>query len=315
MTVRPTGKLTVTLSHALAFARHGHAVFPAWWPRERDGRLICACRKGGDCTSKAKHPYGPLAPNGLLSATTDPGLIRQWFTEVPHANLGVVTDRLVVVDVDPRHGGDESFRALEAEHGEMPTTWRVLTGGGGEHIIFACPDGVEISNVVAEQMDNPPLGRGVDVRARHGYIVAPPSRHISGRLYAWSVDHHPADVPLATAPDWLIARLTARTTTAPANGQNGATVEPIASDVWARLTREPVTEYQDKAAIKIAGHFFRHSCDYQLVLGMLHAWNSAWCKPPLGYHELERIVGRIANREAARIERELGLGLDGRDQL
>ncbi len=59
------------------------------------------------------------------------------------------------------------------------------------------------------------------------------------------------------------------------------------------------------AAAKIAGHFFRHSCDYQLVLGMLHAWNSAWCKPPLGYHELERTVGRIAAREAERIEREI----------
>ena len=58
------------------------------------------------------------------------------------------------------------------------------------------------------------------------------------------------------------------------------------------------------AAARIAGHFFGHSCDYALVLGMLHVWNSAWCKPPLGYHELERIVGRIAAREAARIERE-----------
>ena len=56
---------------------------------------------------------------------------------------------------------------------------------------------------------------------------------------------------------------------------------------------------------RIAGHLFRHSCDYQLVLGMLHAWNSAWCKPPLGYRELNRIIDRIANREAARIEGEL----------
>jgi hypothetical protein len=38
---------------------------------------------------------------------------------------------------------------------------------------------------------------------------------------------------------------------------------------------------------------------------MLHAWNTAWCKPPLGYQELNRIVGRVANLEAARIEREL----------
>ena len=98
--------------------------------------------------------------------------------------------------------------------------------------------------------------------------------------------------------------MTARATTASANGQNGAPTEPIPSDIWTQLTRQPVTEYQDMAAARIAGHFFGHSCDYALVLGMLHVWNSAWCKPPLGYHELERIVGRIAAREAARIERE-----------
>jgi hypothetical protein len=38
---------------------------------------------------------------------------------------------------------------------------------------------------------------------------------------------------------------------------------------------------------------------------MLQAWNSAWCKPPLGYYELQRIVDRIAGREADRIGREL----------
>jgi hypothetical protein len=75
--------------------------------------------------------------------------------------------------------------------------------------------------------------------------------------------------------------------------------------VWAKLRQQPVSEYRDMAVAKIAGHFFRHSCDYALVLGMLHAWNSAWCKPPLGYHELKRIVDRIADREAARIEQEL----------
>jgi hypothetical protein len=38
---------------------------------------------------------------------------------------------------------------------------------------------------------------------------------------------------------------------------------------------------------------------------MLHAWNSAWCQPPIPYHELERIVGRIAVREARRIQKGL----------
>ena len=188
------------LPTALAFARHGHPVFPINWPVKHEGRLRCSCgsdRRGRPCTSAAKHPYGKLAPKGLLSATTESGIIKGWFGyQAPEANLGVTTDRLVVIDVDPRHGGDESFRALEREHGPFPPTWRVLTGGGGEHLLFAVPDSIEISNVVAEQMSEPPLGCGIDIRARGGYIVAPPSRHISGRTYAWSVDHHPQDVAL-----------------------------------------------------------------------------------------------------------------------
>jgi hypothetical protein len=298
--------VSVVLATALAFARRGHAVFPVNWPVERNGKLVCSCggdARGRPCGSAAKHPYGRLAPNGLLSATADTTIIKGWFgDQAPQANLGVDTTELVVVDVDPRHGGDKSLQTLEREHGSLPLTWRALTGGNGEHIIYTAPEGVEVSSFGAGSMSDPPLGTGIDVRARGGYIVAPPSRHISGRPYAWSVNHHPQDVPLAPAPDWLIARLTTRTTTP---SPRGSPAEPLASDVWSLLTSQPIMEYRDMAAARIAGHLFRHSCDYTLALGLLHAWNSAWCNPPLGYYELARIADRIADKEAQRIEREL----------
>src|SRR5262249_40479283 len=294
------------LATALAFARRGHAVLPVHYPVEHNGQIACSC--GRLCgKNAAKHPIARYARNGLRSATTESGIVKLWWgLRVPEANLGVATDRLVVIDVDPRPGGDESFAVLDRQH-EIPPTWRSLTGGGGEHIIFAAPDSVEISNVVAENMENPPLGPGIDIRARGGYIVAPPSRHISGGAYIWSVDHHPQDVPLAPAPEWLITRLTARTTPA-ASPPHGGPIGPLPSDVWTELTRQPITEYRDMAAARIVGHLFRHNCDYSLALGLLHAWNTAWCKPPLGYHELKRVVDRIANREADRIERELVRG-------
>ena len=294
------------LGTALAFARHGHAVFPIHWPVERGGKLVCSCggdSRGHPCGRKAaKHPYGRLAPQGLCSATINPALIQSWFShQAPEANLGVVTDKLVVVDIDPRHDGDESFRALEREHGEMPLTWRTITGSLGQHILFSCPDGVEITSFVAELMEEPPLGRGIDVRARGGYIVAPPSKHITGRPYCWSVDHYPRNVPLAPPPGWLIERLVAKRPSQP-NGSNNTGPHP--SDFWAQLMRQPVSEYRDEPVTKIAGHLFRHNCDYSLVLNLLHAWNLAWCKPPLDYDELEGVVDRIAKREALRILRE-----------
>ncbi len=182
------------LANALAFARRGFPVVPLHWPINVNGRLRCSCRKGVDCGSTAgKHPLGRLVPNGLLDASTDETTVRRWFTDEPAANLGIRSDKLIVLDIDQRHDGDESLCALEQQHGELPPTWRVLTGGGGEHVIFKCPKGVEVRSSQAH--NNPLLGRGIDVRAQDGYIVAPPSRHISGRAYAFCVDHHPADVP------------------------------------------------------------------------------------------------------------------------
>jgi Bifunctional DNA primase/polymerase, N-terminal len=105
-----------------------------------------------------------------------------------------------VLDVDPRNGGDETLASLEHRHGVLPTTWRFLTGGRGQHIIFRHPGG-RIKSLAGA------LGSGLDVKADGGLIVAPPSRHISGRRYAISVDHHPDDVPLAGMPQWLREQL------------------------------------------------------------------------------------------------------------
>jgi hypothetical protein len=244
------GAAMSVLPSALAFARHGHAVLPLWWPVGPEDNLVCAC--GRLCgRSAAKHPHSRLVRNGLRNATTDPGIIKHWFGyQLPEANLGVVTDRLIVIDVDPRHDGD-----LADAH---QPAWRTaenlaiaVTGGGGEHIIFLAPDGVEIASFSATAMTDPPLGPGVDVRARGGHIVAPPSRHITGANYIWGADGHPAEVPLAVAPAWLVTRLTASTATA-ARARKSP-VEPIASDVWSRLTRLPVSEYRDYAAARMPG--------------------------------------------------------------
>jgi hypothetical protein len=286
---------------ALAFARRGHPVFPVNWPVPQNGRFVCSCmrhtRGAEPCTTPAKHPFGKLAPNGLLSATLETGIIKHWFgLAAPTANLGVVTDKLVVVDIDPRHGGDESLCAIEHEHGEIPRTWRVITGGGGEHIIFSAPDGVEISNVVAEQMDNPPLGRGIDIRAEGGYIVAPPSRHISGRSYTWSVDHHPAETPLAPPPDWLIEKLAVRS--------SSSSRAPVPSAEWQKLVTGPITEYRDMAAARIAGHLFRRWVNIDVIVSLMCGWNAMHCVPPMTDGELMKILNRIANKEADRLDQE-----------
>jgi hypothetical protein len=71
----------------------------------------------------------------------------------------------------------------------------------------------------------------------------------------------------------MLERLTANKAASSAADDGAA--EPLPSDVWMKLTRQPIGEYREMAAIKIAGHLFCHGCDYQLVLGLMHAWNSA----------------------------------------
>jgi hypothetical protein len=289
--------MSAALPHAIAFARRGYGVFPVAFPIFHRGRSICSCGsdlRGKPCTTPAKHPYVRLAPNGVHSASTDEGLIRDWFTEVPDANLAVHADGLIVVDIDPRDGGDESWRALEAEHGEVPPTWRVITGSKGEHVYFGCPPGVVVTNLVSKIMTEPPLGPGIDIRTTGGYVVAPPSRHMCGGVYDWSVDHHPQDIPLAPAPEWLVARLNGR-----AAGQTSESPEAKLSEEWQQLTK-PVLAYPDLSAAQVFGHLLRRWVDPYLAKALLHAWNKAYVDPPIPDRELNRIINRIARREVQR---------------
>jgi hypothetical protein len=135
-------------------------------------------------------------PNGKDNATSDLATVLGWWTRVPLANVGIVAgpSGLVVLDVDPRNGGDDSLHELERELGALPETVRAETGGGGEHYVFEHP-GYELVGVLAD---------GLDVKD-HGYIVAPPSIHPSGRPYAWDLE--PGEVPVATLPERWLDRL------------------------------------------------------------------------------------------------------------
>jgi hypothetical protein len=155
---------------------------------------LCSCREA-DCGSPAKHPR---TKTGLTEATTDPVVIRAWWGRWPEANIGVRTGAvsgIVVLDIDSYAGGDDGLAELVAAYGELPETMEAETGGGGRHLIYAHPgETVDIRNKAG-------LAPGVDVRGDGGYIVAPPSLHVSGALYRWSATMAPAPLPA-----WLIER-------------------------------------------------------------------------------------------------------------
>lgn len=172
---------------ALAYARQGWRVLPLHSPRGTG----CSCEKT-TCVSPAKHPR---TLNGFKDASNDPAVLEAWWKRWPDANVGVRTGEvsgIVVVDVDSYHDGDAGLADLEAEHGALPATLTADTGGGGHHLVFAHPRNREVRNKAG-------MAKGVDLRADGGYVVVPPSVHISGRAYGWQ---RPLQ-ELAALPQWL----------------------------------------------------------------------------------------------------------------
>lgn len=142
----------------------------------------------------------PATRHGVKDATTDSSQVAGWFNASPSPNIGCATGQrsgFWSLDIDGIEG-EETLQALEAEHGKLPATVELITGGGRQ-LFFRCT--VAIGNSVRK------LGPGLDTRGEGGYTILPPSIHPSGRPYAWSVDGHPDEVLLAEAPDWLVQKI------------------------------------------------------------------------------------------------------------
>lgn len=196
MTAEPSPSMSM-VDWALAYAQIGFWVHPVH--SVRMGR--CSCGKK-DCENPGKHPR---TKNGFKDATVDEAAIRAWWEVWPSANIGIATGAsgLVCVDVDPRHGGDESWGDLKPSKVDLDTAIS-LTGGQGNHIIYK-EGQLPIPSYVGSERMASPLGPGVDVRARGGYFIAPPSTHVSGNEYAW--EQSPWEFPPLYLPDWLEAKL------------------------------------------------------------------------------------------------------------
>lgn len=121
----------------------------------------------------------PVSGYGLTRATNDPRKIEQIWAENPDAGVAVACAQsgLVVLDIDPRNGGYDTLKRLEAEHGPLKSSTVTLTQGGGEHRYFQAEPGVTYPAS---------LGPGVDVK-HNGYVLAEPSRGELG-FYRWGHD-------------------------------------------------------------------------------------------------------------------------------
>lgn len=124
------------IEHALALAGSQWPVFPLQ-PR-----------------SKVPYPH----TRGHNDATTDVARIAEWWRLAPDSNIGLrPPEGIVVVDVDSRHGGDATLRALPP----LPATLTTRTGSGGLHAFFTAPTGLSWPAH---------LVTGIDLKTSRGYL-------------------------------------------------------------------------------------------------------------------------------------------------
>ena len=223
----------------------------------------------------------PACSGGLHAATTDAERIDRWWRAVPDCNIGIATGAIsgvFVLDVDGVDG-ESALHQLENKHHALPPTIEAITGKG-RHCYFRL-NGREIHNSAGQ------IGAGLDVRGTGGYVVAPPSIHPSGRVYAWSVD---GANEFAGAPDWLHTLIDSK---AGAGGRIGKPLEH-----WHKLLTEPIHDGQRNVTLaSITGKLLHMGVnDAFLLFDVMMCINLARCEPPLSAGEIETIVVSVTRK-------------------
>lgn len=253
---------------ALQYAKKGLLVFPLH--AVKDGK--CTCGKA-DCGSPAKHPR---TVNGLKQASKDLIFVRSLFSNFTYAsaNIAVLTgeeSNLVVVDIDVAKGGqiEDLYKFVPKEILEK-TLW--IRTGGGFHLYFRFPPNAEIRSSAGK------LGTNIDVRGSGGYVVAPPSMHISGKQYEFINDNK-----LMPFPQAFIEKLSEEPRTE--NGDSKGDTFQVHS--YTEGTR-------NDSLTKVAGKL-RHAglSEIELEPALLKI-NAERCQPPLSEHEVLQIVHSVA---------------------
>lgn len=194
--------------------------------------------------------------------------IKTWFNQWPNANIGIVTgsiSKLVVVDIDPRHGGtNELFKDFKTPCSQ--------TGGGGWHYYFTSDS--KITNRAG-------VLPGIDIRGEGGYVIAPPSLHSSGGSYQWI--HPPQETLLSEFPQWVFQ----------------VTEKKQSGNDWQTILSGVSEGERNTSAARVIGKLLSvfPSDDWEeFVIPLIRDWNNQ-NNPPLDEQELLNTYKSLAEKE------------------
>jgi hypothetical protein len=260
------------LEEALHYESMGLSVIPVH--SIRDGRCSCGSAR---CKSPGKHPR--IAWRSAQSRKMTEEGIRAYWDENPDCNVGIVTgpiSGIMIVDID----GEIGLRSLE-EVGmgidDLPATPSVKTGGGGIHLYFRYPESGHVKTVAG-------ILPKVDIRAAGGFVVAPPSRHISGGEYAWVEGRSLEDLPLADVDLSLLL-------------SPEAPKKERSSHAWFESLISGVKKGgRNQSATRLAGRYLSRGLTIEETTLILQAWNER-NTPPMNKKEIDSIVESVSKSE------------------
>jgi hypothetical protein len=250
------GVMSELLDFALRYARAGYKIIPVH--SVVNGKCSCGA---ADCKAPGKHPR---TANGAHDASNFESVIRGWWTVWPDANIGLVLDGLLAVDIDPRNGGDPDLLPQK-----LPDTCYARTGGGGWHHLCRARSGARYPGVLAP---------GVDLKHGAGsYIIVEPSAHASGGKYVWLDETEPWNMRPAEAPEWL--------------EKCEKKIENISGAIPAGKRNAHLTS--------LAGSMRRRGMSPEAIGAALLEENTRRCAPPLDDNEVRRVAASVGRYSPA----------------
>lgn len=234
----------------------------------------------------------PASAHGVKDATTDTEQIRAWWAQNPNFNIGIAAGAqsgILVFDIDPRNGGDDSWDVWVSEHGELPDGAYQLTAGGGQHYLANYNEAIKSCK----------MRDGIDLLSDGRYFLASPSS-INGKEYAWEASSDPFDgVAPVTIPERWITALQVRKFVD--NAERNTTL---------------ITGNRNAGLTAIAGSMRHFGMTEQAILAALVVENDTRCETPLPMSEVKQIAHSVS-RYTPEVDSaaDAALGTDAAERL
>lgn len=217
----------------------------------------------------------PATAHGVRDATTDVTQITRWWNDNPEYNVGIAAGEasgIIVYDIDPRNGGEESWRQWREEHGPEPGGAMQLTAGGGYHYLAVWQPGIRSAK----------LADGIDLLSDGRYFIASPST-VEGRRYEWEGSSDPTEgvSPFPLPEAWVEPTQCTRRRAEAAT--NGALIRGSRNDGLTAL----------------GGAMRRHGMTEAEIMAALAVANETRCEIPLPASEIAQIARSVSRYEQA----------------